>query len=248
MDWTDKLQQKKKLRKMAGRMLWADVKDMMCSWKGILVACMYLCFFLLPYLNNAERLNIGAMFYFVMWVIGALSALSETSFNYLPLSTKGIVYYLKCRTNLIIAWMTAISVGTGAVLYALGAEIFLERGLGVLVFLLITVEWLFFMTLYGYSKPLGINFLDPDIPTARKVRIAIYNIYSVVMMVMGMFMWMFMDFDENNQKKLLFAVCAYLIMFIFRADAARWVRFNEFSKGVNRNLYNTQQAQQNQQA
>ena len=58
MSFTEKAEKKKKLRKMAGRMLWADVKDLMCSWKGILVIGMYLGFFLLPYVKNVGRLNI----------------------------------------------------------------------------------------------------------------------------------------------------------------------------------------------
>ncbi len=246
MSFTEKAEKKKKLRKMAGRMLWADVKDLMCSWKGILVIGMYLGFFLLPYVKNVGRLNIGAMFYFVMWVLGMLNALSETSFNYLPLSTGDIVYYLKCRTNFVIAGMTTLSVLTGALLHVFSDGIFLERGLAVLLFLLFTVEWLFFTTLYGYSKPLGITFTDPSIPKARKVRIVIYNTYWILMFIIGMLMWMFMELDENSGKKLLFSLCVYLIMFIFRADAMRWVRFNEFVKAGNRNLYDTQQ--QNQQA
>lgn len=244
MDWTEKMEHKKKLRKMAGRMLLADVRGLLCSWRCLLVVMMYIGFFVLPYMIKVDNLNVGAMFYFVMWVLAAVNALSENVFNYLPMSTEDIVYYLKCRTNLLIAGLTTISVVTGVAIYACLDEIFLERGLAVLIFLLITVEWLFFMTLYGYSKPFGITFTDPSIPKARKVRIAIYNTYSIVMLFAGMIVWMFMEFDENSQKKLLFTLCAYLVMFIFRADAVRWVRFNEYTRTESRYLYATQQKNQ----
>ena len=205
---------------------------------------MYLGFFVLPYLIKVDKLNVGAVFYFVVWVLVAVNALSENVFNYLPMSTEDIVYYLKCRTNLLIAGLTTISVGTGAVIYTCSDDIFLERGLATLIFLLIAVEWLFFMTLYGYSKPLGITFTDPGIPKTRKVRIAIYNTYSIIMLFVGMIVWMFMEFDENASKKLLFTLCSYLVMFIFRADAVRWVRFNEYTRTESRNLYATQQKNQ----
>ena len=87
MDWTEKIEQKKKIRKMAYRMLWADFKDLVLGWKVFLLILMYLGFFLLPYVKDAEDFNAVSMYYFVMWVFMAVSALAETSFNYLPLST-----------------------------------------------------------------------------------------------------------------------------------------------------------------
>ena len=105
MDLTEKIEQKKKIRKMAYRMLWADFKDLMCSWKVLLVVLMYLGFFLLPYVKEMDDFNAAGMYYFVIWVFMALSALAEGAFNYLPLSTKDIVYYLKVRTNHQVAWM-----------------------------------------------------------------------------------------------------------------------------------------------
>lgn len=244
MDWTEKSEHKKKLRKMARRMLWADSKDFVLGWKVLLLALMWLGFFFLPYKKNLEDFNSGAMYYFVMWVFMALNALSEKSFNYLPLSTKDIVYYLKYRTNLLAAWLMSASLGTALILQVCGVEVFMERGLAVLIFLLITLEWILFMTLYGYSKPLGINFLDDSIPVARKVRIAIYNVYSIGMLFVGMFVALFMEFDENSEKKLLFLVCAYAVMFIFRADAARWVRFEEYTNISRKSMFVSAEARE----
>lgn len=247
MDWTEKLEHRKKIRKMAYRMMWADFKDLVLGWKVFLVILMYLGFFLFPYYKDMEDFNMAGFYYFVTWVVMSLNALAETSFNYLPLSTKDIVYYMKTRTNHETAWMVLISGLTAIVLDAAGVEVFWERGLIVLIFLLVTVEWMFFMTLYGYSKPYGTTFLDPYIPTARKVRIAIYNTYSLIVLFGSMMLWMFMDYNEHAKIKLLAVLCAYLVMYIFRADAVRWVRFDEFSKTPQRSMWATTADQLSQQ-
>ena len=247
MDWTEKIEQKKKIRKMAYRMLWTDFKDLMCSWKVLLVVLMYLGFFLLPYVKEMDDFNAAGMYYFVIWVFMSLSALAEGSFNYLPLSTKDIVYYLKVRTNHQVAWMVMVSGVSAIILNAFGVEIFWERGVVILLFLLITVEWYAFVNLYGYSKPEGTNFLDDCIPTGRKVRIVIYNVYSVVLLFTSMMIGMFMDCNEQAKTKVLVILGLYLVMYIFRADTATWVRFNEYSKTPQRSMWGNAQALNQQQ-
>jgi len=242
MDWTEKFEHKKKIRKMAYRMLWADFKNLVLGWKVFLLVLMYLGFFLLPYVKEADDFNAVSMYYFVIWVFTALSALVETSFNYLPLSTKDIVYYLKIRTNHQVAWMVLVSVVSAIILDVCGQEVFWERGLIILLFLLITVEWYSFIALYGYSKPYGTNFLDDCIPTGRKIRIVIYNIYSLVLLFGSMLVGMFMDDNEHAKTKLLVILCMYLVMYIFRADAAHWVRFDEFNKTPSRSMWGNAEA------
>ncbi len=237
MDWTEKLEHKKKIRKMAYRMLWADFKDIVLGWKVILLLLMYLGFFLLPYVKEMDDFNAVSLYYFVTWVIMSMNALAETSFNYLPLSTRDIVYYLKIRTNHQEAWMVFVSGVSALILDAFGQEVFWERGLIILLFLLITVEWYFFMTLYGYSKPDGANFLDDCIPVGRKIRIVIYNVYSIILLFGSMMVGLFMDYNEHAKTKLLVILCLYLVMYVFRADAARWVRFNEYCKTPRRSIW-----------
>ena len=245
MDWTEKLERKKKIRKMAYRMLWADFKDLLCSWKVLLLILMYLGFFLLPYVKEIDDFNAAGMYYFVIWVFMALSALAERSFNYLPLSTKDIIYYLKVRTNHQVAWMVLVSGVTAILMDAFDVEIFWERGVSVLLFLLVTVEWYTFTTLYGYSKPDGTNFLDDCIPKGRKVRIVIYNVYSIALLFVSMLIGMFMDNNAQAKTKVLVILCLYLVMYIFRADAVRWVRFNEYSKTPRRSMWaNVEQSNQ----
>ena len=247
MDWTEKIEQKKKIRKMAYRMLWADFKDLMCSWKVLLVVLMYLGFFLLPYVKEMDDFNAAGMYYFVIWVFMSLSALAEGSFNYLPLSTKDIVYYLKVRTNHQVAWMVLVSGVSAIILDAFGVEIFWERGVIILLFLLVTVEWYSLTALYGYSKPEGTTLLDDGIPKGRKVRVVIYNIYSLALLFAGMFIGMFMNNNEHAKTKVLVILCLYLVMYIFRADVVKWVRFNEFSKTPQRSMWGNAQAVNQQQ-
>ena len=197
MDWTENIEQKKNIRKMAYRMLWADFKDLVMGWKVLLLILMYLGFFILPYVNEADDFNAAGMYYFVVWVFISLNALAENAFNYLPLSTKDIIYYLKIRTNHQVAWMVLVSGVSAIVLDSCGLEVFWERGVIVLLFLLVTVEWYSFMNLYGYSKPEGTTLLDDCIPKGRKVRIVIYNIYSVGLLFASMFIGMFMNDNEH---------------------------------------------------
>lgn len=239
MDWTEKMEYKKKIRTMAYRMLWADFKDVMCGWKGILAILLYLMFFVLPYNREMEDLNNAALFYLVTMVLIAIGAIFEKTFNFLPLSDKDIIYYLSCRTNHLTAWLTAISLLTGVLMDAFGVEMFWARGVMALFVFLITIEWMFFITLYDYSKPAGVSILDTGIPRARKIRIVIYNIYSIVVLFAGMMVSMFAEYNENCKIKVLILLCAYLVMYIFRADAARWVRFNEYSKAGKRTMYAT---------
>ena len=237
MDWTEKLEQKKKIRKMAYRMLWADFKDVVLSWRVILLLLMYLGFFLLPYIETDDTFNAASMYYFVVWVVIALNALAEASFNYLPLSTKDIKFYLKVRTNLQTAWLVFVSVLTGIVLDACGAEVFWERGILVLLFLLVTVEWMFFMTLYSYGKPEGVSFLAADFTASKKVRIVLYHVYGIGLLFTTMFMAMFMEHNENAKTKVLVILCLYFVMYVIRADALYWVRFEEYCKSPRRSMW-----------
>lgn len=246
MDWTEKIEHKKKIRKMAYRMLWADFKDVMLGWKVFLVIGTYFGFLLLPYVSS-EEYNFAGMYYLFMWVVLALNAVSETSFNYLPLSTKDIVYYLKVRTNYQTGWLILISVLSGITLDAFGQEVFWERGLIILIFLLITVELMFLLTLDSYSRPHGTTFLESDIPTGRKVRLVVYAICGIVVLVGTMLVGMFMDYNEHAKTKLLVVLCIYLVMYIFRADVVRWVQFNEFNKTPRRSMWgNAEQLNQSQ--
>ena len=245
MDWTDKLEHKKKIRKMAYRMLWADFKEVVLSWKVVLLLLMYLGFFLLPYVAKDDDFNAASMYYFVVWVILALNALVETSFNYLPLSTKDIKTYLKIRTNHQTAWMVFISVMTGIILDACGVDVFWERGIMVLIFLLVTVEWMFFLTLYSYGKQDGVSFLAADFSTSKKVRIALYHVYGLGMLFTTMFVAMFMDDNENAKTKVIVMLCAFLVMYISRADAIQWVRIEEYKKMPRRSMWgNVEQTNQ----
>ncbi|MBO5351728.1 MAG: hypothetical protein J6J42_08130 [Lachnospiraceae bacterium] len=241
MDWTDKLEQnrknKKNLRKMAGRMLWADVRDVICSWKCLLLVFLYLGFLLLPYLKKVDTVNIGAYYYMTMWLLMLVEARVEKQFHFLPLSTKDIVYYLVYRTNLLTAWIMVISLATGLLLQAFGVEIFLERGIIMTTFLLVTLEGMFLATLCGYCKPEKVSLMESGLPRARKIRFAIYGVYCVVLLLVGIVVAMFMDYNENVGTKMMVVLGAYAVMFIFRADVMRWVKIEEYTKVHRRSIY-----------
>lgn len=247
MDWTEKFEHKKKIRKMAYRMLWADFKDMVLGWKIFLILLAYLGYFLLPYANGYEDFNMASVYYFLVWVVIGLNAVSETSFNYLPLSTKDIVYYLKVRTNHQIGWMVFVSVLTGVLMDSFGVDVFWERGLLILLFLLITVEFMFYITLDSYGRPHGVSFMDASIPVCRKVRIVISYIIGLGALFGSMIVGMFIDNNEHAKTKLLVFLCIYLVMLIFRADVARFVGFKEFCKTPRKSMWGAQPVNQQQQ-
>ena len=247
MDWTEKLEHKKKIRKMAYRMLWADFKDMVLGWKVFLILLAYLGYFLLPYYDPYDDFNMAGMYYLVVWVVIALNAISETTFNFLPLSTKDIVYYLKVRTNHQISWMVLVSVLTAIVMDAFGAEVFWERGLVILLFMLITVEFMFILTLESYSKLPGTTFMSADNPMGRKVRMVIYMVYGIAALFASMLIGMFMVYNEHAKTKLVVFLCVYLVMLIFRADVSHWVEFKEYCKTPRRSMWgNVQNLNQQQ--
>ena len=240
MDWTEKVEQKKKLRTMARRMLWADFKGVICGWKCILVVFLYIFFILLPYNKNLDEINGFAWSYIIMWVFIAVGALYEKSFNYLPFTTEDIVYYLKYRTNLLAAWLTLVSVVTGAVQYAAGVNVFWERGLLILCFLLMAQEGWFFEMLYGYAKA-QYDAENVNVPKERKVRIILYSIYTFVVLLVCMLVFMFMKYDGTVKVKLLVTLGVYLVMYIFRTDVSHWVQFRGFVKPAERVVFATQQ-------
>ena len=141
--------------------------------------------------------------------------------------------------------MVLVSGVSAIILDAFGVEIFWERGVIILLFLLVTVEWYSFTALYGYSKPEGTTLLDDCIPKGRKVRVVIYNIYSMALLFASMFIGMFMNNNEHAKTKVLVILCLYLVMYIFHADVVNWVRFNEFSKTPRRSMWaNAEQLKQ----
>lgn len=241
MNWTEKLERRKKIRKMAYRMLWADFKDVVMSWKAIMLVLMYLGFFLFPYYKDMEGFNFACIYYFVVWVLMMVSALMETSFNYLPLSTKDIVHYLKTRTNHQEAWIVLLSGVSAIVMDAAGVEIFWERGALVLIFLLTTVEATFVISLTGYSVPEKKTMKEAGAPLARRVRQVVYIFYGLVLLFGSLIAGMFMKPNENAKVILLVVLCAYLVMYIFRADVAGWVKFAEHRSSPARSMWATPQ-------
>lgn len=244
MDWTEKVEQKKKIRKMAYRMLWADFKDVVMSWNVLMLMMMFFGFFLFPYFKDMEDFNFACMYYFVVWVLMKVSALTENSFNYLPLSTKDILYYLKIRTNHQEAWIVLLSGVLAIVLDAAGVEVFWERGALVLIFLLTTVEATFIISLSGYSVPEKKTMKEAGAPLARRVRQVVYIIYGLILLFGNLIVSMFMKPNEDAKIILLVVLCAYLVLYIFRADVAGWVKFAEHRSLPIRSIWATPQQNQ----
>ena len=129
---------------------------------------------------------------------------------------------------------------TGAVQYAAGVNVFWERGLLILCFLLMAQEGWFFEMLYGYAKA-QYDAENVNVPKERKVRIILYSIYTFVVLLVCMLVFMFMKYDGTVKVKLLVTLGVYLVMYIFRTDVSHWVQFRGFVKPAERVVFATQQ-------
>lgn len=239
MDWITNLEEKKKIRKMARRMLWADFRSFVCSWQVVFLLVMYLGLFLMAYIET-ENYNAGAFYYCAMWGYLGLNAQFETAFNYLPLSTKQIRYYLHIRISYLEAGMVFLSVVTASGMQLLGFAPVWERGLLVLLFLLMTSEWIALYTMYGYSKPEGVGLFDQEYPAGRRFRMICYNVYSVAALIGTM---SYLTVAAPGKQALWVMLIAYLILFFMREDVRHWVNFPNYTKAVRKGMLSMQKKQ-----
>ena len=89
--------------------------------------------------------------------------------------------------------------------------------------------------------------MDANCPVSRKVRTVVYFIYGLGALMGCMIVAMFMVYNEYSKTKLLVFLCIYLVMHIFRADVASWVRFEEFNKTPRRTMWGNAQTLNQQQ-
>ena len=238
MDWIDKTEQKKKVRRMASRMLWSDFRDMICSWKVLFFLAVYMFFFLLALIKEIDDFNVGACFYFIVWEAMALYALTENIFNYLPVSSKDIVYYLNHRTNLLITWILILYIGTAVLLNGIGVELFVERGIVSMVLLWSSVEWMHQASLFENSKGRG-KLVTEHLTTGQKVRYCVYFAYSLILILVSMLYSMFMENMETAQIMAPVLLGAYIVLFFFRFDLMRWFSFDQYRQRVRRAWFST---------
>lgn len=244
MDWTEIAEKKQKIRKMASGMLWADFKGVVLGWKGLVLALLVFVFIVMAYVKNIDKYNVGACFYFIMWVLIPLSSQTEKIFNYLPLSSNEVLYYLKYRANLIAAWTVVLYAVAGAVMSLLGVELFWERALTSMIMLLTTEEWLFLVTLYSYNDGNG-KIMDSPLPVGKRVRFVTYNVFMVGTILFSMVYAMFMENAEKAKTVVLILAVSYLCTYVFRADTAACFTFQEYRKAGKRTIYATREQQDN---
>lgn len=239
MDWTDRREHRKKVRKMAAKMLWADFKDMFFSWRVLVLLMLYLCFVVLALIKDMDDYNVGACFYFITWVVMWLYALVEKVFNYLPVSDKDIILYMHHRTNLLTAWIVVLIAGTALLMDLFGVELFVERGVVCMLMLLFTVEWMHQTALFENSPGKG-KWLTEELTTGQKVRYGCYFVYSIGFVMVSMLYGMFMESNENTKTWVIAFACAYALMYVFRADISSWFVFDEYKKRGRRTIYASQ--------
>lgn len=238
MDWIDKMEQKKKIRRMASKMLWADFRDMICSWRIIVFLAVYVFFFLMALIKDMDDLNAGACFYFIVWVVMGLYALMENIFNFLPISSKDIIYYLNHRTNLLTTWVLILFIGTAAVLNGFGVELFIERGIVSMVMLWSSIEWMYQASLFENSPGKG-KVMTDLLTTGQKVRYCLYFAYSIILVMVSMLYSMFMENMETAQIMAPVLLGAYIVLFFFRFDLMRWFSFDCYRQKVRQVWFST---------
>ncbi|MGN0507490.1 MAG: hypothetical protein ACI4FZ_13110 [Lachnospiraceae bacterium] len=246
MDWLQRLEQKKKIRKTAGRILAKDMKQLIFSWM-VLVLLFVICFDLLfPYLKTIESLNIGVSFYLLMLLLMKLYAMPEQIFYFLPMTQKEIRQYLNARNNLLEAFMTLASVVLAAVLVLCGVNVFWERGLCALLMLLSTVEGISAAMFYDYREEAMRKEELHGRARVRRTRSILYFLYGIVLLIYEVIGITFAAAAEHQKIVLLFCLAGYISMVFIRKDVMRWTDFTEYRKVIRKNMFaRTESATQN---
>ena len=93
------------------------------------------------------------------------------------------------------------------------------------------------------------KWLTDELTKGRKVRYGIYFFISLSLVMVSMLYGMFMELNENTGIWVITFLCAYVLLYVFRADIASWFVFDEYRKRGRRSIYaskNQLKVEQNQ--
>lgn len=239
MDWLQRLERRKLIRKLAGRMLLKDLKAMVFSWKVIFLALAVTGFLVLPYFQSVRTANLGMFLYISMLACDMIGMQMETCFFFLPMTQKEIRQYLTARMQWMLGGTAALSAGIAAVLKIAGIPIFLERGVFSTFCLLFMIEFMAVIYLYEEREEAIKEEKAHGRAKARKIRGICYLVFGVLFMLYQFTITSFYgeSWLKHGKAFIMVDVVCFVFLTFIHADVIRWSGFTKFRKIRKRQLW-----------
>lgn len=235
MDWLQRLERRKVIRKLAERILWKDMKAVICSWRVIFLMLIVLGYLILPYVAEIDNLNTGVFVYVGIMFLSMLGMQLEPCFVFLPMTQKEIRQYVTARMNLLLAGTTALSAGIAAIMVLAGIPVFIERGIISTLALLFMIGLMNSVFLYDSREKAMRGKNLKGRAKGRKVRAICYLVFGTVAWCYQLILVMFMEQEKSNKGFLVASIVCFAVLALMYADAIRWTEFIEFRKETKAN-------------
>ena len=231
MDWLERLERRKLIRKLARRMLWKDIKALVFSWRVFFLIFTVVGYLLFPYFASVDNVNMGLFVYITMLCLVMLGIEPEPIFCFLPMTKEEIRQCITDRMVLLLGGITVLSVGTAALLKFAGISVYLERG-AMSTLALLDVTELIMMTYLYDNREKAKEEKSCGKAKARKVRSICYLVFGTVAWCYQIIAVMFMERigSVNDKVLLLRGAFCFAIIGLFYADLIRWTDFTKFRK------------------
>lgn len=235
MDWLQRLERRRVIRKLAGRILWNDMKAIVCSWRVILLFLIAAGYLFIPYLEEIDTMNMGAFVYIGIMFLMMIGMQLEPFFFFLPVTQKEIRQYITVRMNLIIGGTAVLSAAIAAVMSLVGISVFVERGAASTLSLIFMIELCTAVFLYDSREKAMKEKNLHGRAKRRKIRGICYLVFGTIAWCYQVISVMFMEGKGSSKVLLLAGVLCFVILLLMYADVIRWTEFTEFRKETKRN-------------
>lgn len=234
MDWLQRLERKRVIRKLAGRILWKDMKVILCSWRVIFLLLVVGGYLILPYVAEIDTLNTGAFAYIGILFLSMLGTQLEPCFLFLPMTQKEIRQYITVRMNLLLGGTAALSAGIAASMCLTGISVFAERGIASTLALLFMIELMTSVFLYDDREKAmrGKNLRGRA--KGRKIRAICYLVFGTIAWCYQFILVMFME-EGSSKGFLAVGMVCFVVFALMYADMIRWTEFTELCRETKRN-------------
>ncbi len=238
MNWLQRLERRKTVRKLAGRILWKDMKAVFCSWRVIFLLLMVGGYLVFPYWAVIDTMNMGVFVYIGVIFLMMLGVQFEPYFFFLPVTQQEIRKYITVRMNLMIGGTVLSSAAVAVVMGLAGVSVYVERGAASTLSLLFLIEFCTAMFLYDNrgKEMRGENLHGKA--KRRKIRFICYMIFMCVAWCYQIISVMFMK-EENGKGLLMIGILCFAILPLMYADIIRWTEYKEYREKSKGNFLGT---------
>lgn len=231
MDWLQRLEQRKFIRKLARRILFKDFKVLVLSWR-IIFLILVVTGYILPYFASLDNINLGLFVYISMGFLTTLGIQSEPVFVFLPMTQKEIRQYLTFRMELLLGGMVVFAAAFAAAMKLIGVPLFLERGLMSTLSMLYVTELVFVIYLCDRHEKAQKGRKLSGRAKARRIRDICYLVFGTAAWCYQIIAAMFMEQtgEKINQVLLLIAAVCFAVTGLCYVDVIHRTEFVKFQK------------------